>query len=244
FDVLNPDEVLQGEHPRFRERGPYVYNAHKKKLNVTFQETEEDLMISYLDFEYYTFNREKTPADLDPQTDVLTIADPLLQTYERALRVPNPLITMITSKAIVKGCIEKFNRTIFRAYTVDDLLFGFAPDDFEKCTLFPLPFPGLLGNNTEDAVRQAGATYNRTIYSGRDDKEKMWTYKSFGNDEYINKYAAPMKVGGTAGDSFPLFLSDTQKRQGLDTWAPQAKRVMADLNSARALNSAGSQLNT
>lgn len=241
YDLQNPDEVVQGKHPRFIERGPYVYNAHKKKLNVTFQETEEDLMISYLDYEYYTFNREKTRADLDPQTDVVTIADPLLHTYERALRVQNPLITLFTSKDIVKGCIEKFNRTVFRAYTVEELLFGFNPDEFLKCTNFPIPFPGLLMNSTEEAVRTNAKTYNRTIYSGRDDKEKMWTYKAVGGEEYINKYAAPTQVGGTAGDAFPLFLSDTQKRQGLATWAPQAKRVM-HLNFSREYSYMGVDL--
>ncbi|XP_033123662.1 scavenger receptor class B member 1-like [Anneissia japonica] len=40
FEVLNPEEALNGEKPQLKERGPYVYSIKMPKENVSFHDNE------------------------------------------------------------------------------------------------------------------------------------------------------------------------------------------------------------
>uniref|UniRef100_A0A8D2AW16 Scavenger receptor class B member 1 n=1 Tax=Sciurus vulgaris TaxID=55149 RepID=A0A8D2AW16_SCIVU len=57
FDVLNPEEILQGEKPEVRERGPYVYREFRHKSNITFNSNDT---VSFLEKRSFQFQPAKS----------------------------------------------------------------------------------------------------------------------------------------------------------------------------------------
>ncbi|KAK3269035.1 hypothetical protein CYMTET_22496, partial [Cymbomonas tetramitiformis] len=127
YNLKNAEAVLNGSDPQFEERGPYVYHEHRRKINISSIETEEDLMWRYTPKLYYTFDPEasgglkeedivtipsaafwlvelqgrKSPAS---QEDLLKVMDSV------ASRDASPFITLTVHEAIYE-----FNSTLLTA---------------------------------------------------------------------------------------------------------------------------------
>ncbi|KAI2810119.1 cd36 [Blomia tropicalis] len=63
FDLTNPRQFLLGQRPQLKQRGPFVFNHYKNKLNFTWLDNGRRL--SYQESSIYHFDREQSVAGLD-----------------------------------------------------------------------------------------------------------------------------------------------------------------------------------
>lgn len=57
FEVVNPSEVLNGQKPVVRERGPYVYREFRQKVNITFNDNDT---VSYIENRSLRFQPDRS----------------------------------------------------------------------------------------------------------------------------------------------------------------------------------------
>ncbi|XP_034231469.1 sensory neuron membrane protein 2-like [Thrips palmi] len=123
FHVENPEEVSKGARPVVRERGPYVYDLFKERVDVQFH--PEDDTVSYFDKTHYRFNQNKSGCHSDE--DVVTI-----------LNAP-VLGTGLMLKKIMEVVMPIFNEAIPH-------IFPSAPTAFITARVREVLFDGVLVN--------------------------------------------------------------------------------------------------
>eukprot|EP00775_Hariotina_reticulata_P003236 gene3236-3513_t len=69
FNITNLEEVRQGGRPLLEQVGPYVHRAYHEKHEVLWS---GDGRVQFKDYTYYVFDRELTPAHVDPGANITT----------------------------------------------------------------------------------------------------------------------------------------------------------------------------
>lgn len=73
WNITNPVQALAGEKPVLQQVGPYCYREISIRFNVTFGFDKLGReILSYRTWRYFLFDRDKTPAHLDPSKDIVT----------------------------------------------------------------------------------------------------------------------------------------------------------------------------
>ncbi|XP_036163290.1 scavenger receptor class B member 1 isoform X4 [Myotis myotis] len=73
FDVVNPSEVLQGQKPQVRERGPYVYREYRHKDNITFNDNDTVSFLEYRSFEFQPHKSNGLESDYINMPNILVL---------------------------------------------------------------------------------------------------------------------------------------------------------------------------
>ncbi|MEE6523296.1 hypothetical protein FKM82_022129, partial [Ascaphus truei] len=177
FEVVNHKEVLAGEKPRVRERGPYVYREQKQKTNITFHDNGT---VSFLEYRTFHFSPEKSGGreeDFVVVPNILVLgASVMLQ--ELSLPV----------KWIISGAFTAFNEEAFMNRTVKDILWGYesALLDFLN-TFLPgkLPFKGKFGLFADFNNSNTGLF---TVYTGVGDISRVQMVDSWNGQKEVTFY--------------------------------------------------------
>lgn len=86
FDIVNPDEILKGEKPQVRERGPYVYREFRHKRNITFNDNDT---VSYREYRNFQFQPDMSNG-LESDYIVMPNILALVRLPRRPARAPCP----------------------------------------------------------------------------------------------------------------------------------------------------------
>ncbi|XP_068127176.1 lysosome membrane protein 2 [Hyperolius riggenbachi] len=118
FDVVNPQEVLNGEKPFVHELGPYVYREYRPKENIEFLENGTE--VSAINPKTYVFEPELSKGD--PKIDkVRTVNIPVVTLLEMVKNLE--YVKFIAP--IVKAALVTYGEGMFVTRTVHELLWGY-----------------------------------------------------------------------------------------------------------------------
>merc|ERR1719402_748246 len=141
WNVENPDEIMQGEKPKVKEQGPYVYEETREKRNITTQNDTQ--FITYGMYKQWDFRKELSCEGCDKDDEVTILNMPLIGAIYVASKEMDMLETAILGSInkAMKGlpvygtttgcCID----TLFHTKRVDDLLFSGVSDGLVKFLL-------------------------------------------------------------------------------------------------------------
>jgi len=127
FNVLNPDEVENGETPQVEELGPFTYNEYREKQDVK----EIQGMLTYSNKITYEFNEKLSCSNCRESTEVtvpnaaLLGAVGLIQSLELPDYLENLVLELI-NWGIDDG--KEYKDTLFHKKNVSSILFdGYTP---------------------------------------------------------------------------------------------------------------------
>ena len=85
LNLTNPNEVLQGEIPLLEEKGPYIYQEYRKKLNITFSADGDQ--VAFVLRKYYLWDEEANQrSGLSDTEDMITSVHPVIQILQLQLQ--------------------------------------------------------------------------------------------------------------------------------------------------------------
>lgn len=214
LEILNPDEILEGEKPLVKERGPYVYREYRQKTNITFLENGT---VSYREYRRFYFRRDLSVGDED---DIVCLPN-MLVLGSSVIMENMPYLVRMTMSATFKF----FNEKPFLKKTVGEILWGYEDPlvDFLN-TFFPntFPFKGKFGFFAHFNNSDAGEF---TVFTGDDDIEKVHMIDSWNGLKVVNYWKSDEcnMINGTAGQMWPPFLTPSR---ALEFYSPDACRSM------------------
>ena len=204
FDVVNPDEILQGKRPYVVQRGPFSYREHRHKKNITWNKSNAS--VTYNQEMYFVFDPSTSCTSCDPHVfEVTTINIPLVTLAEAARNLP-----FFVRAFIGVVIFEPYKEKLFMKRRVHDLLWGYkdplfaeyaklrseAPEIIRKYLPDIKPIVALQKNNTYDGVT--------SVHTGAKDIKQLvewidWKGQSIltvWNSTYANM------INGTDGSEF------------------------------------------
>ncbi|XP_072515403.1 scavenger receptor class B member 1 isoform X2 [Salminus brasiliensis] len=214
FDVLNPDEILEGEKPMVEQRGPYVYSEKRWKDNITFHANKT---VSYREYRQYFFEEDMSVGN---ESDVVTIPNMLVLGASVMMEnMPFPVRVMMSAT------FKTFKEGPFLTKTVGELMWGYDSklvDFLNKYFPGMLPISGKFGLFAEFNNSNTGLF---TVFTGQGDIRKVHQVDSWNGlkeVDYWNSKPCNM-INGTAGQMWPPFMTTEST---LPFYSPDACRSM------------------
>ncbi|XP_023215440.1 scavenger receptor class B member 1-like isoform X1 [Centruroides sculpturatus] len=202
FNITNPDAILKGEKPIFKEVGPYIYKAHWYKENITFHENST---ISYREIKTYKFMRNLSNGDTDDIISTINapmvVAATLVENSSVWVKLAlNAVFWATRERLFIKKTVKELTYTGYR-----DPLMILAPVINPKVPNHNGYFAWLYGkNDTDDGL------YN--VFTGKSTLEKLNIIDKL-NDK--NKFFAwnstCSMMNGTNGEFNPPLLKNQQE---------------------------------
>ncbi|XP_058850199.1 scavenger receptor class B member 1-like isoform X2 [Acipenser ruthenus] len=214
FEVLNSNEILQGEKPVVRQRGPYVYREFRQKDNITFHDNNT---VSYREYRQYHFFRNMSIGD---ETDIVVIPNMLV--LGAAVMMEDLPYAM---KLVLSAAFKTFNEKPFLRRSVGELMWGYEDPlvDFLN-NFFPgmIPFKGKFGLFADFNNSNTGLF---TVHTGVDNIRKVHMVDSWNGLKKVNYWNSEQcnKINGTAGQMWPPFMTPETT---LPFYSPDACRSM------------------
>ncbi|XP_053575731.1 platelet glycoprotein 4 [Bombina bombina] len=185
YNVLNPEEIINGSKPVLQQKGPYTYLVrHLPKSNITQNNNDT---VSYLQPNSAEFQRHMSIGSDNDSYTVLNLA---------VAAAP----TLFPIPGLINTIIKRTNSSLFQVRSVKELIWGYE-DPFLK---------GLLPDTTTGVFYPYEGTADGvyTVYNGKDDISKVAMidrYKgertlSYWKDNYCDM------LNGTDAASFPPFV--------------------------------------
>uniref|UniRef100_A0A8B9FZ51 Scavenger receptor class B member 1 n=1 Tax=Amazona collaria TaxID=241587 RepID=A0A8B9FZ51_9PSIT len=137
FEVLNPNQVLQGEKPVLYQRGPYVYREFRYKTNITFHDNDT---VSFLEYRTLFFQPELSNGRED---DYIVVPNILMM--GAAVMMEN-LPTFV--KILLSGALAGLKQEAFINRTVGEIMWGYEDpliDAINAIVPGMIPFKGKFG---------------------------------------------------------------------------------------------------
>ncbi|XP_036383261.1 scavenger receptor class B member 1-like [Megalops cyprinoides] len=214
FNVLNPNEVLQGEKPMVEQRGPYVYREYCKKENITFHENKT---VSFQEYRQYHFMRNMSVGD---ESDIVTIPN-MLVLGAAVMLEEMPLAVRV----LVSSMFKNFNEGPFLTKTVGELMWGY---DSKLVDFLNMYLPGLLPTRGRFGLL---ADFNNsytglfTVFTGQDDIRKVHQVDLWNGMKEVNYWRSKQcnMINGTIGEVWHPFLTSEST---LSFFSPDACRSM------------------
>ncbi|XP_048115708.1 scavenger receptor class B member 1 isoform X2 [Alosa alosa] len=213
WNVLNPQEILNGEKPMVEQKGPYVYSEKRWKDNITFHANNT---VSYREYRRYFFERDMSVGN---ESDVVTIPNMLV--LGAAVMMEDKPIPV---RMMVSATFKVFKESAFLTKPVGELMWGYDSKlvDFLN-TFFPgmLP-PGKFGLFSEFNNSNTGLF---TVFTGQDDIRKVHKVDSWNGLKEVNYWQSEQcnMINGTAGQMWPPFMTTEST---LPFYSPDACRSM------------------
>uniref|UniRef100_A0A8B9I1Y9 Scavenger receptor class B member 1 n=1 Tax=Anser brachyrhynchus TaxID=132585 RepID=A0A8B9I1Y9_9AVES len=214
FEVLNPNEVLEGGKPILTQRGPYVYRSEfRYKTNITFHDNDT---VSYVEYRKLFFQ-----PDLSNGTEDEYIVMPNILMLGASVMMEN-LPNFV--KLLLSGALAGLKQEAFMNRTVGDILWGYDDPLLDTInTIVPglIPFKGKFGmligfNNSNSGLF--------TVYTGMKNISRVHMVDSWNGLKKVNYWRSTgcNMINGTAGEMWPPFMSPTS----LEFYSPDACRSM------------------
>ncbi|XP_061200663.1 scavenger receptor class B member 1 isoform X1 [Neopsephotus bourkii] len=213
FEVLNPDQVLQGAKPVLQQRGPYVYREFRYKTNITFHDNDT---VSFLEYRKLFFQPELSNGRED---DYIVVPNILMM--GAAVMMEN-LPTFV--KILLSGALAGLKQQAFMNRTVGEIMWGYEDpliDAINAIVPGMIPFKGKFGIFVEFNNSNSGLF---TVNTGMKNISEVHMVDSWNGLKEVNYWRSRgcNMINGTAGEMWPPFMSPTS----LDFYSPDACRSM------------------
>ncbi|NXG33240.1 SCRB1 protein, partial [Dromaius novaehollandiae] len=213
FEVVNPQEVLQGAKPVVNERGPYVYREFRYKTNITFHDNDT---VSFLEYRNLFFCPELSAGTED---DYIVIPNILLMGAAVMVeKLPNFV------KLLLSGALAGLKQEAFMNRTVGEIMWGYEDPLIDTLNMLVpglIPFQGKFGLFVEFNSSDSGLF---TVYTGMEDISRIHMVDSWNGLRKVNYWQTDEcnMINGTSGEMWPPFMSPTS----LEFYSPDACRSM------------------
>ncbi|KAF4798833.1 Scavenger receptor class B member 1 [Turdus rufiventris] len=213
FEVLNPEQVLQGGKPVLRQRGPYVYREYRNKTNITFHDNDT---VSYLEYRRFFFQPHLSNG-----------------TEDEYIVVPNILmlgaaVMMENQDDFLKGGLSALfamlKQEAFMNRTVREIMWGYNDPLLKFINTFVpglLPFKDKFGLFIDFNNTNTGLFTVNTGVKNISEVHMVDSWNGLKNVTYWRSSQCNM-INGTAGEMWPPFMSPTS----LEFYSPDACRSM------------------
>ncbi|NXK83083.1 SCRB1 protein, partial [Amazona guildingii] len=213
FEVLNPNQVLQGEKPVLYQRGPYVYREFRYKTNITFHDNDT---VSFLEYRTLFFQPELSNGRED---DYIVVPNVLMM--GAAVMMEN-LPTFV--KILLSGALAGLKQEAFINRTVGEIMWGYEDpliDAINAIVPGMIPFKGKFGLFVEFNNSNSGLFTVNTGMKNISEVHMVDSWNGLKEVNYWRSHGCNM-INGTAGEMWPPFMSPTS----LDFYSPDACRSM------------------
>ncbi|XP_056429398.1 platelet glycoprotein 4 [Hyla sarda] len=191
YQVLNPDDIINGGKPKLQQKGPYTYLVrYAPKYNVT---QNNNNTVTFYQPNVAAFQRDMS---IGPDSDTYTVLNLAVAA------APGMISNVFLS--IVNQAIKSSNSSLFQTRSVKEVLWGYRDPFLEQIPDFII----------KDKMTGVFYPYNETndgpyvVYNGKDDISKVAKITrynrestlSYWNDDYCDM------INGTDAASFPPFV--------------------------------------
>uniref|UniRef100_A0A7P0T9B3 Scavenger receptor class B member 1 n=1 Tax=Homo sapiens TaxID=9606 RepID=A0A7P0T9B3_HUMAN len=214
FDVMNPSEILKGEKPQVRERGPYVYREFRHKSNITFNNNDT---VSFLEYRTFQFQPSKSHGS---ESDYIVM--PNILVLGAAVMMENKPMTL---KLIMTLAFTTLGERAFMNRTVGEIMWGYKDPLVNLINkYFPGMFPfkdkfGLFAelNNSDSGLF--------TVFTGVQNISRIHLVDKWNGLSKVDFWHSDQcnMINGTSGQMWPPFMTP---ESSLEFYSPEACRSM------------------
>ncbi|XP_069727455.1 scavenger receptor class B member 1 isoform X2 [Phaenicophaeus curvirostris] len=213
FEVLNPKDVLKGEKPAVKQRGPYVYREFRYKTNITFNDNDT---VSYLEYRKLFFRPDLS----NGSEDEYIVVPNILMMGAAVMMEDLPEFV----KLLLSGALAGLKQEAFMNRTVREIMWGYEDPLIDTINaLVPglIPFKGKFGLFVELNNSNSGLF---TVHTGKKNISRVHMVDSWNGLKKVNYWRSNEcnMINGTAGEMWPPFMSPTS----LEFYSPDACRSM------------------
>ncbi|XP_024614457.1 scavenger receptor class B member 1 isoform X5 [Neophocaena asiaeorientalis asiaeorientalis] len=214
FDVVNPNEILQGQKPQVRERGPYVYREFRHKSNVTFNDNDT---VSFLEYRSFQFQPDKSRG-LESDSIVM----PNILVLSAAMMMENGPMSL---KLIMTLAFSTLGERAFMNRTVSEIMWGYEDPLIHLVNkYFPnmFPFKGKFGLFAELNNSDSGLF---TVFTGVKNFSRIHLVDKWNGVSKVNFWHSDQcnMINGTSGQMWAPFMTP---ESSLEFYSPEACRSM------------------
>ncbi|XP_015985339.2 scavenger receptor class B member 1 isoform X1 [Rousettus aegyptiacus] len=214
FDIINPDEILKGEKPQVRERGPYVYREFRHKRNITFNDNDTVSYREYRNFQFQPDMSNGLESDYIVMPNILALgASVMMEDRPMSLKL---IMTLI---------FTTFNQRAFMNRTVGEIMWGYEDPFIQLINkYFPdmFPFKGKFGLFAELNNSDSGLF---TVYTGIKNFSRIHLVDKWNGISKVNYWHSDQcnMINGTSGQMWAPFMTP---EYSLEFYSPEACRSM------------------
>nr|XP_033692615.1 scavenger receptor class B member 1 isoform X1 [Tursiops truncatus] len=214
FDVVNPNEILQGQKPQVRERGPYVYREFRHKSNITFNDNDT---VSFLEYRSFQFQPDKSRG-LESDSIVM----PNILVLSAAMMMENGPMSL---KLIMTLAFSTLGERAFMNRTVSEIMWGYEDPLIHIVNkYFPnmFPFKGKFGLFAELNNSDSGLF---TVFTGVKNFSRIHLVDKWNGVSKVNFWHSDQcnMINGTSGQIWAPFMTP---ESSLEFYSPEACRSM------------------
>ncbi|XP_008837471.1 scavenger receptor class B member 1 isoform X2 [Nannospalax galili] len=214
FEVVNPTEVLNGQKPQLRERGPYVYREFKHKTNITFNNNDTVSFVEHRSLHFQPNMSRGSENDYIVLPNIMVLGAAVMMEDK-----PASLKFMMTLGLATMGERAFMNRTVGEIlWGYDDPLVNFLNKYFPN--MFPIKgkFGLFVGMNNSDS----GIF---TVFTGVKNFSKIHLVDKWNGLSKIDYWHSDQcnMINGTSGQMWAPFMTP---ESSLEFFSPEACRSM------------------
>ncbi|KAM9056053.1 scavenger receptor class B member 1 isoform 1-T1 [Megaptera novaeangliae] len=214
FDVINPRDILQGQRPQVRERGPYVYREFRHKSNITFNDNDT---VSFLEYRSFQFQPDKSRG-LESDNIVM----PNILVLSAAMMMENGPMSL---KLIMTLAFSTLGERAFMNRTVSEIMWGYEDPLIHLINkYFPnmFPFKGKFGLFAELNNSDSGLF---TVFTGVKNFSRIHLVDKWNGVSKVNFWHSDQcnMINGTSGQMWAPFMTP---ESSLEFYSPEACRSM------------------
>lgn len=200
FDVLNPDEVLQGKKPYVQQKGPYTYREVRTKYDIVHNDNGT---VSYRQNRTFHFMRSMSVGN---ENDTFTTPNPVYWSLISSLQWMFPEVRKIVELVTT---FEK--ESVFMKRSMYDIIWGYqdkmlAAAHFLDSAWFYTDITGYFMNKnaTNDGVY--------TIFTGEMDISTLGGIDRYNGSRTLDFWTTPYAnmINGTDGTIGPPYMDKNQ----------------------------------
>ncbi|KAE8739784.1 hypothetical protein FOCC_FOCC014709 [Frankliniella occidentalis] len=208
FHVENPVEVANGARPVLKEKGPYVYDLFRERVDVQFH--PEDDTVSYYDKTIYRFNQDKSGCH--SEDDVVTILNaPVLGTGLMMQQISEQLLTMFNDA--LPNIFPTASSAFITAKVREVLFEGVLVNCSYPFTHFPVG-PICAGMRSRAPLNGTDTKHRVRVYRGQKNPSALGRIMRFGNNSLHTAWRENTHcnmINGTDTTIFHPFIRPPEK---------------------------------
>ncbi|CAL1526390.1 unnamed protein product [Lymnaea stagnalis] len=201
FNVLNSEEIQNGEKPAVEQLGPYTYIERRTKFDIVWNENGT---VTYKQTRTFHFVPEMSAGN---ETDLITTINPIIAVLAQSLRWLPEIVKEVISRVLELTP----NEDLFMTRPVKEVLWGYEDPSLTLLnSLLPTWFSRtVIGyfirkNFTDDGVY--------TVYTGETDANLVGEIEKYNGDSSVNIWSTEWAnmVNGSDGTLNPPFGFDEE----------------------------------
>ncbi|XP_062038032.1 scavenger receptor class B member 1 isoform X1 [Lepus europaeus] len=214
FDVVNPNEILNGEKPQVRERGPYVYREFRHKKNITFNDNDTVSFLEHRSFQFQPDKSQGSESDYIVIPNILVLAASFMMEHRP-----------MSLKLIMTLAFSTLGQRAFMNRTVGEIMWGYEDPLMNLINkYFPgvFPFKDKFGLFAEMNDSDSGVF---TVFTGVKDFSRIHLVDKWNGLSKVNFWHSDQcnMINGTSGQMWAPFMTP---ESSLEFYSPEACRSM------------------